>query len=318
MPYFKEGKTQFPAARIHGFWPVALSDKVPRTTDKRTDRGDPMQLNVDPFNQNARTLNVSIRTMGEVVEAVGLPHFVHRLTLFLNDLVPLDFVHVERSRLDSRSPLGYRCEWLGSGAVNEAQSVVDDVMTLYYERFQAVDPLFAGIRTTVGTHLVVRDMSQVPAGEFRERIFESREIAHECVLTKSDPRTQCSLAIVRRDRLPPFSLADLNYLRHLGDLLFPLLELHASTAAIKRTANAVVDTDPLVLFDARIVSDGIRLSKREYETCRHLIRGHTGPEIATILGVSQTTAKSYVQRAFAKLGVRTRRELAQWAKEGRG
>ncbi|NLP63158.1 response regulator transcription factor [Paraburkholderia sacchari] len=272
-----------------------------------------MLLNVDPFNQGSQYLNVPIKPMGEVVQAVGQPHFVHRLTLFLNDLVPLDFVHVERSRLDSRSPLGYRCEWLGSGAVNEAQSVVDDVMALYYERFQAADPLFAGIRTTVGTHLVVRDMSQVPAGEFRERIFESREIAHECVLTKSAPRTQCSLAIVRRDRLPPFSLADLNYLRHLGELLFPLVELHASTAAIKRTANAVTDTDPLVLFDARIERDGIRLSKREYETCRHLIRGHTVPEIAELLGVLQTSAKSYVQRAFAKLGVRTRRELAQWA-----
>jgi LuxR family transcriptional regulator, activator of tox operons len=272
-----------------------------------------MLLNVDPFNQDSRHVNVSIKALGEVIESVGMPHFVHRLTQFLNELIPLDVVHLERSRPDRRSPLGYRCEWIGSGTVDDEQDVLDDVMTLYYERFQATDPLFVGIRDTPGTHLVVRDMSKLPPGEFRELIFESRQIAHECVLTKGAHQAQYSLALVRRDHQPPFSLAELNHLRHLGDFLFPLLELHASTAAVKRTANTVTETDPLVLFDARIASEGVRLSKREYESCRHLIAGRTVPETAAILGVRQTSAESYVQRAFSKLGVRTKRDLAQWA-----
>ncbi|MFM0209962.1 helix-turn-helix transcriptional regulator [Paraburkholderia sediminicola] len=272
-----------------------------------------MLLNVDPFNPQGRHVNVSTRALGEVIESVGLPQFAQGLALFLHELIPLDCVHVERSRPDSGSPLGYRCEWIGSGAVDEGQDVVDDTMALYYERFQASDPLFAGIRGTTGTHLVVRDMSKLPAGEFRELIFESRQIAHECVLTKGGRHAQYSLAIVRREDQPQFSLAELNHLRHLGDFLFPLLQLHASTAAIKRTANTITETDPLVLFDARIASDGIRLSKREYEICRHLLAGRTVPETAAILGVRQTSAESYVQRAFAKLGVRTKRDLARWA-----
>jgi LuxR family transcriptional regulator, activator of tox operons len=70
------------------------------------------------------------------------------------------------------------------------------------------------------------------------------------------------------------------------------------------------------MLDARIASEGVRLSKREYESesCRHLIVGRTVPETAEILGVRQTSAESYVQRAFARLGVRTRRELALWAR----
>jgi LuxR family transcriptional regulator, activator of tox operons len=273
-----------------------------------------MLLNVDPFNHSSRHLNVSIKALGEVIESVGLPHFVHRLTRFLHELIPLDSAHVDRTRFDPASPLGYRCEWIGSGTVHEEQAVLDGIMTLYYDRFQSVDPLFAGIRDTSGTHLVVRDMNKLPAGEFRELIFESSHIAQECVLTKSTRHTQYSLAIVRRDDQPQFSLAELNHFRHLGDFLFPLLELHVSTAAVKRTANAMSETDPLVLFDARIASDGIRLSKREYESCRHLIAGRTVPETAEILGVRQTSAESYVQRAFAKLGVRTKRELALWAR----
>jgi LuxR family transcriptional regulator, activator of tox operons len=273
-----------------------------------------MLLNVDPFNHDSRSINVSIKALGEVIESVGLPHFVHRLTRFLHELIPLDSVHVERTRFDTAAPLGYRCEWIGSGTVHMEQHVLDDTMTLYYDRFQAADPLFAGIRDTSGTHLVVRDMSKLPAGEFRELIFENSHIAQECVLTKSSRHTQYSLAMVRRDDQPQFSLAELNHFRNLGDFLFPLLELHVSTAAVKRTANAMSETDPLVLFDARIASDGVRLSKREYESCRHLIVGRTVPETAQILGVRQTSAESYVQRAFAKLGVRTKRELALWAR----
>lgn len=273
-----------------------------------------MLLNVDPFNQHSRHLNVSIKTLGDVVESVGLPHFVNRLTRFLHELIPLDCVHVDRTRFDNASPLGYRCEWIGSGSVDELQEVLDDTMTLYYDRFQALDPLFAGIRDTSGTHLVVRDMSKLPPGEFRELIFESSHVSQECVLTKSSRHTQYSLSIVRCDDQPQFSLAELNHFRHLGDFLFPLLELHVSTAAVKRTANAMSETDPLVLFDARIASDGVRLSKREYESCRHLIAGRTVPETAEILGVRQTSAESYVQRAFAKLGVRTKRDLAMWAR----
>lgn len=273
-----------------------------------------MLLNVDPFNRNSRHINVSIKALGEVIESVGLPHFVRRLTLFLHEMIPLESVHVERTRFDPTLPLGYRCEWIGSGTVDERQDILDHTMTLYYDRFQAVDPLFAGIRDTTGTHLVVRDMSKLPPGEFRELIFESSHISQECVLTKGNRHTQYSLALVRRDDQPQFALAELNHLRHLGDFLFPLLELHASTAAVKRTANAMTDTDPLVLFDARIASDGIRLSKREYESCRHLIAGRTVPETAEILGVRQTSAESYVQRAFAKLGVRTKRDLVLWAR----
>ena len=56
----------------------------------------------------------------------------------------------------------------------------------------------------------------------------------------------------------------------------------------------------------------MKLSKREYETCKHLLSGKTVPETAEILGVRVASAESYVKRAFAKLGVRTKRRLAAW------
>lgn len=274
-----------------------------------------MLLNVDPFNPQSRHIDVPVKALGDIIESVGTPHFVHRLTSFMNGIIPLDVVHVERSRFGAAAPLGYRCEWLGSGAVDDEQARLDHVMGLYYERFQAADPLFATIRGTTGTHLVVRDMSSIPAGEFRKRIFDERQIAHECVLTKDASHAQYSLAIVRRKHLPAFSLSELSQLRHLGDFLFPLLELHSSMAAARKIANTPTSADPLALFDARVAHEGIALSKREYESCKHLLAGRTVPETAAILGVRQSSAESYIERAFAKLGVRTKRDLAKWAVE---
>ncbi|MCA8159396.1 LuxR family transcriptional regulator, partial [Burkholderia cepacia] len=102
-----------------------------------------MLLNVNPFHRDNDRFNVSFKALGELIETVGTPHFVPRLTQLLNEVVPLDVAHVERSRVDGSMPTGYRCEWIGSSGIGAASADVSDVMTLYYERFLDSDPLFA-------------------------------------------------------------------------------------------------------------------------------------------------------------------------------
>jgi LuxR family transcriptional regulator, activator of tox operons len=255
---------------------------------------------------------LSFKTLGKVIEAVGTPDFVPRLTLLLNEIVPLNVVHIERSRVDRSKPTGFRCEWIGSSGVGMDTSVISDVMTLYYDRFYDSDPLFAGIRGKLGTMLVVRDIGAIPPGEFRQRLFDEALIAHECVLARGTAHAQDSIALERALDAPPFTLAEMNRFRQVSEFLFPLLELHASTSAAKRVAHPTSFLHPLAQFDARIAADHIRLSKREYEICAHLITGRTVPEAAEIIGVRVGTAESYVKRAFAKLGVRTKRDLIAW------
>ncbi|WP_321839946.1 helix-turn-helix transcriptional regulator [Paraburkholderia bannensis] len=262
--------------------------------------------------QEQTNFPLSFKTLGNVIEAVGTPDFVPRLTLLLNEVVPLNVVHIERSRADSNMPNGFRCEWVGSGGVGMDSGTISEVMTLYYDRFYESDPLFAGIRGKLGTMLVVRDIGAIPPGEFRQRLFDEALIAHECVLARGTRHAQHSIALERALHAPPFSLAEMNRFRHVSDFLFPLLELHASTSAARRVAHPTSYLHPLAQFDARIAADGVKLSKREYEICAHLITGKTVPEAAEILGVRTATAESYVKRAFAKLGVRTKRELIGW------
>ena len=271
-----------------------------------------MLHNVPPLNRDSADISLSFKALGQVIEAVGTPDFVPRLTLFLNDIVPLNVVHIERSRVDHSTPSGFRREWIGSSGVGMDSGVISEVMTLYYDRFYDSDPLFAGIRGKIGTLLVVRDIGAIPPGEFRQRLFDEALIAHECVLARGTPHAQDSIALERALDAPPFTLAEMNRFRNVSEFLFPLLELHASTSAARRVAHPTSFLHPLAQFDARIAADHVRLSKREYEICAHLITGRTVPEAAEIIGVRIGTAESYVKRAFAKLGVRTKRDLIAW------
>jgi DNA-binding CsgD family transcriptional regulator len=277
-----------------------------------------MLLNMDPFNPANQHFNVPLASLGGVINSVGTPDFAQRLTEFLNGIIPLDAAHVERARASSDMPTGYQCEWIGTGGIDVEPGMLSDVMELYYDRFHSIDPLYARIRGVTGTQLIIRDVSALPSGEFRQRIFDAGRVTHECVLAKGTRHTQYSLALTRTEHLPQFSLAELNRLRNIGEFVFPLFELHASTTAARRVAHSAIGTNPLAMFDARMVAEGVRLSRREYESCKHLISGKTVPETAAILGVRVGSAESYVERAFTKLGVRTKKELVAWGAQQTG
>lgn len=269
-----------------------------------------MLLNTSHFNRDTLPLSVKFKSLGDLIEVVGTPDFVPQLARFLNSVIPIDVAHVERSRVDDTMPSGYRCEWIGSSGIDvAADTQISEVMTLYYERFQANDPLFAGIRGKTGTLLVVRDIEAIPPGEFRKRIYDDVAIAHECVLARGSSYKQVSIALERSLDRPPFSLPEMRQFRDVSDFLFPVLELHASTTAARLVAQRKSADLPLTRFDAMVAAGAIRLSKREYEACKHFISGKTLPETAQILDVGLATVTSYAKRAFAKLGVSTKREL---------
>ncbi|GIE31125.1 DNA-binding response regulator [Actinoplanes italicus] len=55
------------------------------------------------------------------------------------------------------------------------------------------------------------------------------------------------------------------------------------------------------------------LTQREAEVLAHLARGHTNAEIAAALFVAETTIKTHINNAFAKIGARNRTEAARYA-----
>jgi DNA-binding NarL/FixJ family response regulator len=57
------------------------------------------------------------------------------------------------------------------------------------------------------------------------------------------------------------------------------------------------------------------LTRREYDILRRVAMGETNPEIATALGLTRNTVKTYLQRTLEKLGARNRVEALSRANQ---
>jgi DNA-binding NarL/FixJ family response regulator len=78
-------------------------------------------------------------------------------------------------------------------------------------------------------------------------------------------------------------------------------------ASAVRSAALTGNTTPA----ARTNPDG--LTAREIEVLRLMAEGLSNPEIATRLYIGQTTVKTHINNAFAKIGVRNRAEAVRYA-----
>ncbi|AOI89363.1 helix-turn-helix transcriptional regulator [Burkholderia pseudomultivorans] len=268
-------------------------------------------LHPDPAAHGHYLIGVRPGSLGATIRAVGTPGFVAAVTAFVNDSIAADAVHLERWRADTGSTSGYVVEWLGSGSLRFAADTLR-VMDVYYQDYCHVDPLFAPLRGKAGTLLVQRHIDGLAHGDFRRRIFDEPGIAQECVLVHGNAHVQYALGLARTDGQAAFTTDELFHFRQMVDLLFPMFDLHARTCAARRVASVSTNATSYAGFDARLERQNVQLSRREHEICRLLLCGRSVPEAAQQLDVKLSTAESYVKRAFAKLGVRTRRELFDW------
>jgi DNA-binding CsgD family transcriptional regulator len=268
-------------------------------------------LHPDPARHGNYLIGVRPGTLGAAIHAVGTSEFVGAVAEFVNESIAADAVHLERWRADTGSASGFLVEWLGSGGEQYAE--LCRVMDAYYQDYCHVDPLFAPIRGKAGTLIVQRHVDGLTHGDFRRRIFDEPRIAQECVLVHGNANIQYALAIARTDGQAAFSTDELFHFRQMVDLLFPMFELHARTCAARRIASVSMNSQSHAGFDARLARQDVRLSRREHEICKLLLCGRSVPEASQQLDVKLSTAESYVKRAFAKLGVRTRCELFDWA-----
>ena len=81
----------------------------------------------------------------------------------------------------------------------------------------------------------------------------------------------------------------------LCDVMMPELDGHGVLQALQQDADLALQ--PLLKLG---------LTPRATETLLWLAQGETNPNIATILGITESTVKKHVQEIFEKLGVETR------------
>ena len=85
--------------------------------------------------------------------------------------------------------------------------------------------------------------------------------------------------------------------------------VHAMQIASKNQANDMAVSVRELGIEREAFARRYRLSRREAEVAELVLRGYGNPEIATALGIAQTTAKRHLTRIFHKIGVDSRTQL---------
>nr|WP_175803082.1 LuxR C-terminal-related transcriptional regulator [Burkholderia anthina] len=243
-------------------------------------------------------------TLGDIAQAIGTPQFMRAVYDTLVRYVDFDAVHLdyERGAASGRRSVG----WIGS--FGREPELVAQVMRHYYRSYASEDVTYAAIDGDSDMQLL-QVSSQRVASELRHLFFDAGDIHDECVITGVTGGMRYSISIARSRRLPPFSLKELSLLKQVSQVVLPMASAH------KRLLGAVcADDAPRDEFDLDLVAQWLpelqeRLTAREMHVCASFIQGMTSAAIAQAMGLKTSTVDTYAKRAFAKLGVDSRRQL---------
>ncbi|WP_342706223.1 helix-turn-helix transcriptional regulator [Burkholderia arboris] len=242
--------------------------------------------------------------LSAVAGAIGSPDFVAAVFENLTRIVDCDSIHLD---YEDESLLDRRVGWIGSYGTYPDQ--IERTMTRYYRDFAQVDTTFDCIRGERDTQLLQLSTLRLNP-EIRRAFYDTEDIHDECVVTYRVDELTYALSVCRARRLPPFSLKELSVVRHVALIVLPLAVAHRRIAGDRPAGADVHAPRPPGSGTAQRLNDVFeKLTSRESEVCARLIRGRKTQDIAHELGIRPSSIDTYARRAFAKLGIESRRQL---------
>ena len=240
---------------------------------------------------------VPAKLIAGAVEALGSPRFLPVLLEGLNALDDFPFLFAGREDNQCRrfEPCtGFRRASFETPAILPMRTIdADDPMrsAMYRALGQAsVGSVFIG-------HVGIEELRNT---QRRELIFERNGLATRIgASTRGADGTRYFLCLYRGQRRAERSDAYATAFNTATVVALALLRKHWQLQDA-----ATADSG----FPARL-QDQAALTDREWQVCSALLRGRSLPKLAEMLGIRTSTARTYQQRAFARLGVRNRSEL---------
>jgi LuxR family transcriptional regulator, activator of tox operons len=252
--------------------------------------------------------------VGAVVRAIGTAGFARALAALIDETIAIEALHLEWWHPRAGGDADYAVEWFGSWTSRDYD--LSNLMQTYYREFWHDDPLMQPARAQKGTLLLLRDVGGMADGDLRRRFYDEPGIVEECMLVRGDARNQYALSLTRSRAQGAFGMNELFGLRRMVEMVFPMFESHVRASGARRPAAVPLLASEDDAFDTQLARQNIHLSQRERELCRLLLSRWSVPDAASQLDIKLSTAKTYVGRAFAKLGVNSRKELFDWAHGG--
>ena len=149
-------------------------------------------------------------------------------------------------------------------------------------------------------HLTARE---VPT-EHRTRVYEAHGVAERVSVVQAREDGLFAVNFYRHQHQRPFSDAQLADFETLAPALMALACKHVDLASPSASTE-----EPTALAAQRLRALQPALTPRELDVCVRMLRGMTYDGIASDLGLSVPSVKTYRNRAFDRLGIHFRNEL---------
>ena len=173
----------------------------------------------------------------------------------------------------------------------------------YVDRFHRIDPLRRLLRDARASIFLRRERrADLDDSSYRRACYDEPEIVDRMSLATSDGRGGLIALIMHRQRVSgEFSEEDRTALAGVAPLLAVACARHIELI-MHAGANAPT-------WRLRLASACSQMTGRELDVAAHLLAGRTMRETAAGLGIAHSSVVTYSERAYARLGVGSLREL---------
>lgn len=233
----------------------------------------------------------------QIVGGVGTPHLAANCLDAMGKVLPTTFCTIYVVGASGSIEAVSAASSYGNGAERTAAQYVE-------QRFDRVDPhmrwlatrqLPAGPQLWIGHHLG----DDLTDAEYRAVCYERVGIRERAsVLQLSPTGARSAINFYRSFTQPEFAEGDFEWMERYASFLAEVVSAHARSAATVASGSGSA-------LDAKLLT----LSPRQREVIGQLLAGRAAKEAARTLGVEITTFRTLQYRAFARLGIRTLRDL---------
>jgi len=242
------------------------------------------------------------------ISHIGMPTFGKRLDDVIEEICPIDFCACYRIGSETvdviamTDPLKY-----GSGVRVDSYSR-RDLWRSDPALFQAKQTLEEG--NSAHARLRTQDL---PNGDLKSLVYP--HLVDRLLMCGKDTSGAFAVSMIRWEDSRPFQPVEIETLLGIGTVIIALVSKHSSLISAPFQNWQPFSSLPVA---ERCLAQMNKMPHRERQVCARLLCGNTVPAIAQALGLSGETIKSYVKRAYVRLGISSRQDLTvmylkQWS-----
>jgi DNA-binding CsgD family transcriptional regulator len=247
---------------------------------------------------NLHSPSAHVHALEGLIGLMGQKDFETQFLPHLQDVVPAASYSIYRT--------GHQC--VPTRFMSASLGVADNTRACWnaylsgpQKNDQTLSAPVMGIGNAMLCHITDKE---IPA-QHKALVYEPHGVKERLSVIQQEAASVFAINFYRHVHQRPFTDAHLSDLASLAPVLLTLVQKQIALST-PQTASATRDVNH---WWAKLSAHNPSLSERELDVCARLLMGMTQDGIASDLGLSLATVKTYRNRAFARLGIHFKNQL---------